>query len=81
MWWWVGLFVDLDSAVSTTIILQPETSAQKAELKTLIQTLKLLQETIGNSYTDNRYVFAMVHIQGSIYQDRIIDCFKNGHQH
>lgn len=51
VWWWVGLFVDLDSAVSTTTILQPETSAQKAELKALIQTLKLLQETIANSYT------------------------------
>ena len=41
--------MDLDS------VLLPETSAQKSEVKTLIQALELAKGAIDNIYTDSRW--------------------------
>ena len=46
------------------------TSAQKAELITLIQALRLAENKCINIYTDSRYAFATAHIHGAIYQQR-----------
>lgn len=44
------------------------TSAQKAELITLTQTLRLAEGKAISIYTDSRYAFATAHVHGAIYQ-------------
>ena len=46
------------------------TTAQRAELITLTQALRLAEEKNINIYTDSRYVFATTHIHGAIYRQR-----------
>lgn len=46
------------------------TSAQKAELIALTQTLRLAEGKDINIYTDSRYAFATAHIHGAIYRQR-----------
>ena len=46
------------------------TSAQKAELITLTQALRLAEGKSVNIYTDSRYAFATMHIHGVNYQQR-----------
>ena len=46
------------------------TSAQKAELIALIQALERTKGKRVTIYTDSRYAFGTVHIQGPIYKER-----------
>jgi ribonuclease HI len=46
--------------------------SSKAELTALTQALKLAEGTIANIYTDSRYVFALAHVHGSIYQEKVV---------
>jgi ribonuclease HI len=46
------------------------TSAPKAELITLTQTLRMAEGCPINIYTDSRYAFATAHIHGAIYRQR-----------
>ncbi|KAK1340634.1 LOW QUALITY PROTEIN: hypothetical protein QTO34_017024 [Cnephaeus nilssonii] len=46
------------------------TSAQKAELIALTQTLRWGKVKRIDIYTDSRYAFATVHIHGALYQER-----------
>ena len=50
--------------------LPKETTAQRAELITLTQALRLAEEKNINIYTDSRYAFATAHIRGTIYRQR-----------
>ena len=50
--------------------LPPNTSAQKAELIALIQALEQAKRKRVTIFTDSRYAFSTVHIQGPIYQER-----------
>ena len=50
--------------------LPPGTSAQRAELITLTQSLKKAECKKANIYTDSRYAFATAHVHGEIYQRR-----------
>ena len=50
--------------------LPPRTSAQKAELITLMRVLELSQEKRVVVYTDSRYAFLILHAHGSIWKDR-----------
>ena len=50
--------------------LPKETTAQRAELITLTQALRLAEEKNINIYTDSRYTFATAHIHGAIYRQR-----------
>ena len=51
--------------------LSPDTSAQRAELISLIQALERAKEKKKKTiFTDSRYAFGTVHIQGPIYQER-----------
>lgn len=68
--------MDLDSVVCPTA-LTLGTLAQKSELKTLSQALKLAKGAISNIYPDSRYAFAMAYVHGSTYQEKdllFIDC-------
>lgn len=47
-----------------------DTSAQKAELIALIQVLERAKGKRITIFTDSRYAFGTVHIQGPIYQER-----------
>ena len=47
--------------------LPPDTSAQKAELIALIQALERAKGKRITIFTDSRYAFGMVHIQGPVY--------------
>jgi ribonuclease HI len=61
--------VDLKSGIWASSL--PEgTSAQKAELITLIQVLRLAEGRALNVYTDSQYAFAMAHVHGAIYRHR-----------
>ena len=53
-----------------TRALPPGTSAQRAELITLIEALRLGAGKAANIYTDSRYAFATAHVHGAIYQER-----------
>ncbi|XP_012519819.1 PREDICTED: uncharacterized protein LOC105826389 [Propithecus coquereli] len=46
------------------------TSAQKAELTALTQTLRWGKDRTVTIYTDSRYAFAMAHVHGVLYQER-----------
>ncbi|KAK1346720.1 hypothetical protein QTO34_000580 [Cnephaeus nilssonii] len=46
------------------------TSAQKAELLSLTQALRLAEGKKINIYTDSRYAFATAHVHGAIYWQR-----------
>jgi ribonuclease HI len=46
------------------------TSAQKAKLVALIQSLRMAKGKSINIYTDSRYAFATAHIHGAIYSQR-----------
>ena len=48
----------------------PGYSAQKAELIALIQALERAKGKRITIFTDSRYAFGMVHIQGPIYWER-----------
>ena len=48
--------------------LPPDTSAQKAELIFLIQELERAKKERITIFTDSRYAFGTVHIQGPIYR-------------
>ena len=50
--------------------LPKETTAQRAELITRTQALRLAEEKNINIYTDSRYAFTTAHIQGTIYRQR-----------
>ena len=51
--------------------LPPDTSAQKAELIALIQALERAKgKKKITIFTDSRYAFGTVHIQGLIYRER-----------
>ena len=50
--------------------LPPDTSAQKAELIALIQALERAKRKKITIFTDSRYAFGTVHIQGPIYWER-----------
>ena len=50
--------------------LPPDTSAQKAELIALIQALERANGKRITIFTDSRYAFGTVHIQGLIYRER-----------
>jgi ribonuclease HI len=50
--------------------LPPGTSAQKAELIALAEALKQAEGKRVTVYTDSRYAFGTVHVQGAIYQER-----------
>ena len=50
--------------------LSPDTSAQRAELIALIQALERAKGKRITIFTDSRYAFGTVHIQGPIYQER-----------
>ena len=50
--------------------LPPDTSAQKAELIALIQALERAKGKKISIFTDSRYAFGTVHIQGPIYPKR-----------
>ena len=50
--------------------LPPDTSAQKAELIALIQALERAKGKKITIFTDSRYAFGTVHIQGPIYRER-----------
>ena len=50
--------------------LAPDTSAQKAELIALIQALERAKEKKITIFTDSRYAFGTVHIQGPIYREQ-----------
>jgi ribonuclease HI len=50
--------------------LPKETTAQRAELITRTQALRLAEEKNINIYTDSRYSFATAHIHGTIYRQR-----------
>ena len=50
--------------------LPPNTSVQKAELIALIQALEQAKGKRVTIFTDSRYAFSTVHIQGLIYQER-----------
>ena len=49
--------------------LPPVTSVQKAELIALIQALERAKGKRVTIYTDSRYAFGTVHIQGPIYKE------------
>jgi ribonuclease HI len=46
------------------------TSAQKAELVTLIQALQLTAEAQVNIYTDSKYAFTAIHVHDALYKER-----------
>ena len=48
----------------------PGTSTQKAELIAVIQALERAKRRRVTIYTDSRYAFGTVHIQGPIYKER-----------
>ena len=50
--------------------LSPDTSAQRAELIALIQALERAKGKRITIFTDSRYAFGTVHIQGPIYRER-----------
>ena len=50
--------------------LPPNTSEQKADLIALIQALEQAKGKRVTIFTDSRYAFSTVHIQGPIYQER-----------
>ena len=50
--------------------LSPDTSAQRAELIALIQALERAKGKRITIFTDSRYAFVTVHIQGPIYRER-----------
>ena len=50
--------------------LAPGTSAQKAELIAVIQALERARGRRVTIYTDSRYAFGTVHVQGPIYKER-----------
>ena len=50
--------------------LPPGTSAQKAELIAVIQALERAKGKRITIYTESRYAFGTVHIQGPIYKER-----------
>ena len=50
--------------------LSPDTSAQRAELIALIQALERAKGKKITIFTDSRYAFGTVHIQGPIYRER-----------
>ena len=50
--------------------LPPGTTAQKAELITLMRVLELSQEKSMDVYTGSRYVFLILHAHGSIWKEK-----------
>ena len=46
------------------------TSAQKAELITLTETLRWGKDKAVTIYTDSRHAFAPAHVHGAIYKER-----------
>ena len=50
--------------------LAPGTSAQKAEVIAVIQALERARGRRVTIYTDSRYAFGTVHVQGPIYKER-----------
>ena len=61
--------VDDSGRVIWAEALPPGTSAQKVELIALIQALKRAEGKKITIYTDSRYAFGTVHIQGPIYRE------------
>ena len=55
---------------SSGLRLPPGTSAQKAELIAMIQALERAKGKRVTIYTDSRYAFGTVHIQGPIYKEQ-----------
>ena len=62
--------VDDSGRTIWTETLSPGTSAQRAELIALIQALERAKEKRITIFTDIRYAFGTVHIQGPIYRER-----------
>jgi ribonuclease HI len=61
--------VTLDS-VTDARLLPVGTSAQKAELVTLMQALQLTAGIWVNTYTDSKYAFSIIHVHGALYKER-----------
>ena len=62
--------VDNTGRVIWAEALAPGTSAQKAELIAVIQALERARGRRVTIYTDSRYAFSTVHLQGPIYKER-----------
>ncbi|XP_077852395.1 uncharacterized protein LOC144339706 [Macaca mulatta] len=67
---YAGAAVTSETEVIWAEPLPPDTSAQKAELIALTQTLTLGAGKKLTVYTDSRYAFATAHIHGAIYRER-----------
>ena len=65
-----GAVVDDSGRTIWAETLSPDTSAQRAELIALIQALERAKEKRITIFTDSRYAFVTVHIQGPIYRER-----------
>jgi ribonuclease HI len=61
--------VTLDSVIEALSLLVGS-SAQKAELVTLIWALQLMAGVHVNIYTDSKYAFTTIHIHGALYKKR-----------
>ena len=61
--------VDENGRVVWAEDLPPGTSTQKAELMAVIQTLERAKGKKITIYSDSRYAFGNVHIQGPIYKE------------
>ena len=62
--------VDNTGRVIWAEALPPGTSAQKAELIAVIRALERAKGKRITIYTDSRYAFGTVHIQGPIYKEQ-----------
>ena len=65
-----GAAVTTETEVIWARALPAGTSAQRAELITLTQALKMAEGKKLNVYTDSRYAFATAHVHGEIYKRR-----------
>ena len=64
-----GIIVDDTGRVVWAEALPPGTSAQKAELIAVTQALERAKGKKITIYTDRRYAFSTMHIQGPIYKE------------
>jgi ribonuclease HI len=59
----------LESAIEAHLLLVG-TSAQKAELVTIMQALQLTAEVWIHICIDSKYAFTTIHVHGALYKDR-----------
>jgi ribonuclease HI len=77
---YAGAAVVTESEIIWVAALTAGTSTQKAELIALSKALELGRDKKLNVYTDRRYAFAMAHVHGAIYQERVTHGRRENHQ-